>query len=131
MQQLIGDHPGISCDSAGTSGYHQGEWPDSRMHAALEKRGYQHRSRSRQVTTEDFHHFDLILAMDRENHRNLQLICPDPALLEKLKLMCEYCEEHRLEEVPDPYYGGLNGFSQVIDLLEDACQGLWKSLQRT
>ncbi|MFW7381094.1 MAG: low molecular weight protein-tyrosine-phosphatase [Oligoflexus sp.] len=131
MQQLIGDRLDISCDSAGTSSHHLGELPDKRMHAALEKRGYPHRSRSRQVKSQDFYDFDLILAMDHDNHRNLQRICPDPQLLSKLKLMCEYCEQHQMDEVPDPYFGGLNGFTQVIDLLEDACLGLWKSLQRS
>jgi len=129
MAHLIGTHPNLSCDSAGTSSHHQGDAPDQRMHLALKSRGYHHRSHSRPVQLSDFYDFDLILAMDQENFQNLLQICPAPKLAAKIKLMCEFCETRQETEVPDPYYGGSDGFHKVIDLLEDACQGLWKSLQ--
>jgi protein-tyrosine phosphatase len=81
------------------------------------------------ITPEDFQRFDLIVAMDRANHEHLQSLCP-PALQGKLRRMMEFATRHRLEEVPDPYYGGPDGFEQVLDLLEDAAAGLLEELTR-
>ncbi|HEY9297713.1 MAG TPA: low molecular weight phosphotyrosine protein phosphatase, partial [Phormidium sp.] len=68
--------------------------------------------------------FDLILAMDRENYRDILAIARSGQHQDKVKLMCDFCTRHDLKEVPDPYYGGTEGFNQVIDLLLDACEGL-------
>lgn len=131
MSQLL-ENVGQSdtiCDSAGTSSFHQGEKPDKRMRAALEARGYRYRSVSRPVTPQDFYDFDLILAMDRQNQADLKRMCPESHLAQKIKLMCEFRQDKSVTEVPDPYYGGTEGFDHVIDLLEEACRGLWAFLQ--
>ena len=111
-------------DSAGTYGYHQGELPDSRMRAHASRRGYNLTSRSRLVTGADFEQFDLIIGMDDDNIRNLKRIAPNPELQRKICRMTDFCRIHAVDCVPDPYYGGASGFELVLDLLEDACDGL-------
>jgi protein-tyrosine phosphatase len=115
----------ILCDSAGTSSYHIGSPPDRRMSfAASQKLGIQLRGHARQFQKSDFHDFDLILAMDLENYENILSLDGNQQFKHKVRLMCEFCSRHTLKEVPDPYYGGAEGFNQVIDLLIDACEGL-------
>lgn len=114
----------IMCDSAGTSSYHVGSPPDRRMTAAASQRGIQLRGRARQFTVDDFEEFDLILAMDRDNYAEISYLDPTGRYRDKLHLMCDFCTRYHLKEVPDPYYGGPEGFNQVIDLLLDACEGL-------
>lgn len=111
-------------DSAGTGGWHAGEAPDSRMMAAAARRGYQLPGRARQVTTADLRDFDLVLVMDQQNLRDLQVFDPEGAHRDKVRLFCEFCREHDVREVPDPYYGGAAGFDRVLDLLEDGCEHL-------
>jgi protein-tyrosine phosphatase len=119
----------IATDSAGTHGYHVGEPPDHRMQAAARRRGYDlSRLRARRVAREDFHRFDLVLAMDREHHGILAGLAP-PSAGHKVKLMMEFGRRSALEEVPDPYYGGPEGFELVLDLLEDAAEGLLEMLR--
>lgn len=115
----------ISCDSAGTSSYHIGSPPDRRMSAAaLKKLNIDMTGRARQFQKSDFQDFDLILAMDKENYENI-LACDRVGTYDdKIHLMCDFCSRHTLKEVPDPYYGGTEGFNLVIDLLVDACEGL-------
>ncbi|MBT9311546.1 low molecular weight protein-tyrosine-phosphatase [Leptothoe kymatousa] len=120
--------PQISCDSAGTSSYHIGSSPDSRMTAAAKKRGIRLVGQARQFVTEDFDQFDLILAMDDSNYRNILALDPSGQYGHKVKRMCEFCQEYSDREVPDPYYGGADGFDYVIDLLLDACDGLLKDI---
>lgn len=111
-------------DSAGTAGWHAGNPPDARMREAASRRGIDMKGHARQVAVEDFSRFDHIFAMDRENHAELLRLrerCPNPRA--ELHLFCEFCEEHDEEEVPDPYYGGPEGFEKVLDLLEDGCAG--------
>lgn len=115
-------------DSAGTAGYHQGELADSRMRAHASRRGYTLTHRSRRVTTEDFYHFDLILGMDESNISDLRDLAPSPAEWEKIHRMTKYCRRITTDHVPDPYYGGDAGFEYVIDILEDACEGLLEKL---
>ena len=111
-------------DSAGTHAYHVGEPPDKRAIYAAQKRGYDLSSlRARQVSVADFEQFDLILAMDRKNLATLRQQCPDEHTA-KLALFLQYAEGISLDEVPDPYYGGTQGFEQVLDLCENAVQGL-------
>ncbi len=114
----------ITCDSAGTSSYHIGSPPDRRMNAAAKLRGIELVGRARQFERADFEEFDLILAMDIDNFEAIRSIDPAGTYQDKVRLMCDFCTEHSLREVPDPYYGGTEGFNFVIDLLLDACQRL-------
>ncbi len=114
----------IICDSAGTSSYHIGSSPDRRMTAAAQMRGIKLEGKARQFTKADFEEFDLILAMDRENYQNILYLDPNGKYRDKVRLMCDFCTRHHIKEVPDPYYGGPEGFNQVIDILLDACEGL-------
>ncbi|NMG11459.1 low molecular weight protein-tyrosine-phosphatase [Brasilonema sp. UFV-L1] len=119
----------IVCDSAGTSSYHIGSPPDSRMSsAALQKLQIKLRGKARQFQKSDFENFDLILAMDQENYENILYLDPTGKYRHKVRLICDFCSRHNLKEVPDPYYGGTQGFNLVIDLLVDACEGLLKHL---
>lgn len=115
----------IICDSAGTSSYHIGSPPDRRMSAAaVEKLGFKLQGQARQFQRSDFEEFDLILAMDKENYHNILYLDATGQYKHKVHLMCDFCSQYTLKEVPDPYYGGPEGFNQVIDLLMDACGGL-------
>jgi len=114
----------IVCDSAGTSSYHIGSPPDRRMTAAATGRGIAMHGCARQFTRDDFEQFDVILAMDRDNFAEICYLDPKGQYHHKVHLMCDFCTRHDLKEVPDPYYGGTEGFNQVLDLLMDACQGL-------
>lgn len=118
----------IICDSAGTSNYHIGAAPDSRMKTAAARRGIELKGRARQFTKADFENFDLILAMDKENYRDILALDPQGVYKDKVKLMCNFARHHSLKEVPDPYYGGSEGFDRVIDLLLDACNGLLEEI---
>jgi protein-tyrosine phosphatase len=121
----------ITCDSAGTASYHVGSLPDGRMsQAALQKLDITMRGRARQFEKSDFQDFDLILAMDKDNYANILAVDKKSEYRQKVKLMCDFCSYHTLKEVPDPYYGGSEGFNQVIDLLTDACEGLLKHISR-
>ncbi len=117
----------IYCDSAGTSGYHIGEPPDGRMKLAAQKRGIVLNSRSRRFEVSDFEDFDLILAMDRANYRDILKQDATGQYHNKVKMMCDFCTQYPDKEVPDPYYGGDAGFRYVIELLLDACDGLLKA----
>jgi protein-tyrosine phosphatase len=121
----------LEVDSAGTAGYHVGELPDRRTRQAAARRGYDLSARrARVVEPHDFEHFDLILAMDRENLRALERRAPARAR-ERLRLFLEYAPEAGISEVPDPYYGGPNGFEDVLDLIEAATRGLIQHLRRS
>lgn len=121
----------ISCDSAGTGGYHIGAPPDRRMTAAALRRGIKLTGRARQFQKSDFEEFDLILAMDRENYRDILSLDPAGKYRDKVRLMCDFATHHSVREVPDPYYGGQAGFDHVIDLLLDACDGLLQHVVKT
>jgi protein-tyrosine phosphatase len=121
----------IECDSAGTGGYHIGSSPDRRMQAAAVKRNIPMIGSARQFTKADFTAFDLILAMDRENYQNILDLDPQRQYRDKVKMMCDFASQHPDKEVPDPYFGGAEGFDYVIDLLTDACGGLLSQLEST
>lgn len=121
----------IVCDSAGTSSYHIGSSPDRRMTASAAKRGIMLRGKARQFEQSDLEDFDLILAMDQENYRDILSLDPQGKYRDKVKLMCDFASNHREREVPDPYYGGPEGFNKVIDLLLDACDGLLQHVVKT
>jgi len=114
----------IVCDSAGTSGYHVGAPPDRRMNSAATKRGIELQGKSRKLTPSDLQQFDLILAMDRENYQDILYLDREGKYEDKVYLMCDFAKRKTDKEVPDPYYGGQDGFDYVIDLLFDACTGL-------
>jgi protein-tyrosine phosphatase len=118
----------ILADSAGTHGYHVGEPPDQRTCQAATRRGYDLSTlRARKFERGDFHDFDLVLAMDRENHAHLARMVP-PSEGHKLKMMMQYATRFRELEVPDPYYGGSRGFEVVLDMIEDASRGLLEAI---
>lgn len=114
----------IYCDSAGTASYHIGNPPDRRMQAAAAKRNIPMTGSARQFKTADFTDFDTILAMDLENYHNIIALDPHGKYRDKVKMMCAFATQHPDKEVPDPYYGGAEGFDYVINLLTDACTGL-------
>ncbi len=116
-------------DSAGTAGYHVGSLPDPRMRSHASKRGYALDSHARKFDPHaDFEKFDMIIAMDHENLSDLQRMDDENRYGNKLSLMSDYCERMSVDEVPDPYYEGPEGFEHVLDILEDACDGLLKRL---
>jgi protein-tyrosine phosphatase len=119
----------ITIDSAGTAGYHVGSPPDRRAQEAARRRGYDmSRIRARSVELEDFERFDLILAMDRSNLSALQRQTTD-AGRRRVRLFMEFAVDADTLEVPDPYYGGGNGFEEVLDLIEVASRGLLEHLR--
>ena len=109
-------------DSAGTGGWHAGEPPDERATAAARSRGVTLASTARQVVAEDFDEFDVIVAMDTSNLRDLRRIAP-PGTAHKLRLLAGV-------DVPDPYYGGQDGFDEVFDLVERSCRALLDELRQ-
>ena len=119
-------------DSAGTGGWHVGKPADSRMRAAASRRGIQLPSRARQLELADLTTFDRILTMDDDNLRAVRSLArelgdrQDLAVIEPMVLHCRQFQAH---EVPDPYYGGSEGFEHVLDLLQDACEGLLETLK--
>lgn len=119
----------IECDSAGTIAYHAGEPADTRMKKHALKRGYNLTSIARKFTHEDFEEFDYIIAMDRNNFTDILALDKDAEYVDKISMMTSYCTNHDDEEVPDPYYGGPQGFEHVLNLLEDACVGLLEKIK--
>ncbi len=119
----------VYIDSAGTHAYHVGEPPDSRAQAAALKRGFDlSDQRARRVSPVDFEEFDYVIAMDSSNAADLHAICP-PGQEHKIKLFLEFGERFDVTEVPDPYYGGSTGFERVLDLIEDAAEGLLNEIR--
>ncbi|MFE8071645.1 low molecular weight protein-tyrosine-phosphatase [Marinobacteraceae bacterium S3BR75-40.1] len=119
----------IDIDSAGTGGWHVGAAPDKRAQEAARQRGYDLSSlRARQAVPDDFERFDYVLAMDHQNLRDLKAIQPANADAE-LGLFLAYGKRFTEQEVPDPYYGGQRGFEHVLDLVEDACEGLLEAVK--
>ncbi len=120
----------VEVDSAGTHGYHVGEAPDSRTQRATLVRGYNlSQLRARKVARQDIDYFDLILAMDKSNLDNLRRMAP-PEAHERIKLFMDYAKNFEDDEVPDPYYGLGHGFDLVLDMVEDAAQGLVDEIKR-
>ena len=117
-------------DSAGTGNWHVGNLPDQRMRSTALSRGIELNSRSRQIEENDLYEFDQILVMDKDNLNAVKSLTKDQnnPINSKIKLILNYSKNSQLDEVPDPYYGGQNGFEKVIDLLDDAMDGLIDSL---
>lgn len=119
----------IHIDSAGTHDYHIGKPPDRRAQTAAAGRGYDLSPlRGRQVGHRDFSEFDYVLAMDQDNLANLQRVCPGDQR-HKLRLFLSFSEQFKDQEVPDPYYGGAQGFDLVLDMVEDAARGLLQAIR--
>lgn len=119
----------ILIDSAGTGDWHVGKAPDERAQRAGLTRGYDLSPlRARQVAEADFDRFDLLLAMDEANVRNLQRLCP-PERRERVRLLMAFAPHAEGREVVDPYFGGSEGFEVVLDQVEAACQGLLAHLR--
>jgi len=126
-QNNLGDK--VEVDSAGTHGYHVGEAPDSRTQRAAAVRGYNlSQLRARKVARQDLDYFDLVLAMDKNNLDNLQRLA-SPEQQEKIKLFMDFSKNFDDNEVPDPYYGLGHGFDLVLDMVEDAAQGLIEEIK--
>lgn len=119
----------VSVDSAGTLNYHAGNLPDPRMRQAATQRGLNLTHRARQITPEDLQKFDLILVMDQENRHEVMHLSGAKERATKIQLFCQFCTEHSEKEVPDPYYGGAQGFDLVLDLLEDGCAEIIRRLK--
>jgi protein-tyrosine phosphatase len=120
----------IRVDSAGTGAWHVGEPPDARAQAAARTRGVDlSKLRARQVSPDDFEIFDHILAMDESNLTDLADLCP-PRHRSKLRLFLEFAPHAEEREVPDPYFGGDDGFGRVLDLIEAASRGFLAHLQQ-
>jgi protein-tyrosine phosphatase len=124
----LADH--IQVDSAGTHAYHIGEPPDNRASETALRRGVDLSSqKARRVTPADFVEFDYVLAMDQSNYADLSAQC-EPVHQPKLRLFLEFAPGLGIDEVPDPYYGGVTGFERVLDLIEEAAKGLLADIRQ-
>jgi protein-tyrosine phosphatase len=120
----------VYVDSAGTHAYHVGNPPDRRSQQTAARRGVDlSKLRARQAIAEDFRQFDYVLAMDEDNFAYLRSLCP-PDEEYKLRLFLEFAPHLPTREVPDPYYGGLSGFDRVLDMVEEAADGLLDEIIR-
>ena len=112
-------------DSAGIIDYHEGELPDPRMRQVALRHGYKLTHRSRPIVTADFDRFDWIVGMDDRNCDKLRRLAPDEAARRKVLRMADFLQQHPdTDSIPDPYYGSTRDFELVVELLEDACEGL-------
>jgi len=117
-------------DSAGVTGYHAGDAADERMQRHAAQRDIHLTSISRQVISPtDFDNFDYIIGMDNQNMNDLEQLAPNGKSKSKLSKLTDYCQHHSNTSVPDPYYGGAEGFELVLDILDDACNGLLEHIQ--
>lgn len=121
----------VTIRSAGTGGWHAGNLPDARMRTAAKNRGYHLQSRARQVTETDLHEHHLVLVMDEQNLREIRTYDRGNQHGDKIRMFCEFCADHDATEVPDPYYGGEQGFEDVLNLLEDGCRGVIEHIRKT
>lgn len=120
----------IEVDSAGTYGGHRGELPDRRMRTAALYRGFALTHQSRQVRSIDFLDFDIIIAMDDQNYEDLMHIAPSVEATHKIRRMADFLTTRRISYIPDPYYMGAEGFSHVLDLLEESCANLLDTIRK-
>ena len=120
----------IEIDSAGTLDYHEGELPDPRMIKHASKRGYKLDSRARQFNpNNDFDHFDYIVTMDDDNYSEITSLDKKKKYKDKVYRMVSFGNKLKVNEVPDPYYSGSDGFEYVLDILEDSVDGLLKKVE--
>jgi protein-tyrosine phosphatase len=132
MRHLVdaaGREDALTLDSAGTGGWHVGNPPDGRATSAARGRGITLTGAARQVRAADFDDFDLLVAMDRANQRDLRRIAPDDEARAKVVLLRDYDPEAGSDlDVPDPYYGGEDGFEEVLDIVERSCRNLLSTI---
>lgn len=132
MQTLV-ENRGLGAkyfiDSAGLIDYHEGDRADGRMRWHAERRGYSISHRSRPIDSADFENFDYIIGMDDQNIRTLQSLAKTDEQKQKIHRMIDYCPDFAQKSVPDPYYGGAEGFELVIDMLEKGCETLLDKLE--
>jgi protein-tyrosine-phosphatase len=128
LLQRAGLDQAFEVDSAGTAGWHQGKPADRRMLAAAQRRGIELPSRARQLEHQDLQHFDHVLTMDADNLAAVEALLGSSPGQASIRPLTRHCRRLLAQEVPDPYYGGPEGFDQVLDLLEDACEGLLENL---
>ena len=119
----------IKVDSAGTGGYNVGTRPDRRMRHHSAFRGYDLQSRARKITRRDLMQFDLVVAMDSENMRDIQRLHTDPTA--ELRMLSDFLSDEWPRDVPDPFFGGEQGFEDVLDMIEAACPAIIDHLTRT
>ena len=132
LAEIDGVGENYAVDSAGTSAWHVGEQPDSRMRRVAAEHGLNYSGRSRQFERKDYDRFDLIIAMDQENHRSLLQKARSPEQQAKLHLMREFDTMGGNQlSVPDPYYGGQEGFEAVYRIIERSCRGLLQALEKS
>jgi protein-tyrosine phosphatase len=120
----------IEVDSAGTYGGHRGELPDRRMRTAAMYRGYALTHHSRPVKSLDLIDFDLIVAMDDQNYEDLMHLAPSVPDSRKIRRMADFLTTHKISYIPDPYYMGTEGFTLVLDLLEEGCLNLFNQIKK-
>ena len=118
----------IEADSAGTYSGHRGEMPDRRMRTAALYRGFALTHKARPVSSLDFLDFDMIVAMDDQNYEDLMHLAPSVEATHKIKRMASFLKQRQMSYIPDPYYMGAEGFSMVLDLLEDGCSNLYEAI---
>jgi len=132
FQKLVEEellHKVIGVDSAGTYAYHAGNRPDPRAKSAASKRGYNLKKlRARKIEPTDFLEFDYVMAMDNKNRQDLLDLCEEDQV-GKIMLFLDFAKTANVTEIPDPYYGGLNGFERVLDLVEVASHGLLEHIK--
>jgi len=116
-------------DSAGTGAWHVGERPDARASMVASKHGVHLDSRARQITSDDLDRFDYVIAMDRENLRNIERLADASGTDAEVHLLREYDNSADGDEVPDPYYGGASGFETVYEMVHRSCQNLLDQLK--
>jgi protein-tyrosine phosphatase len=126
--ELRGLSEAFEVDSAGTGSWHAGKPADRRMRAAAANRGIHLPSRARQIVAGDLDRFDRILTMDKDNLAAVRALARAAGSRALIEPISHHCRVHRVREIPDPYYGGPDGFEHVLDLLEDACAGLLDDL---
>lgn len=120
----------IICDSAGTIAFHEGEPADARMKRHALGRGYRLTSIARRFRYSDFENFDYIIAMDKANYNDLISFDADEKYNQKVLMMTDFAKTANYSEVPDPYYGGPEGFETVLDILEESCSGLLETIKK-
>ncbi len=121
----------VQTDSAGTIGAHSGEAPDPRAQAAMRRHGHDISDlRARRFSPDDFEHFDLLLAMDASNLKDILMLAPNAELAKKARAVMDFAHAHDGREVPDPYWGGAEDYEYVYELLTDALNGVLNDVQR-
>ncbi len=130
MAEEMGLEGKYQLDSAGTSAYHVGEPPDRRMRQTAKKRGFNYTGRAKQFRRSDFDDYDLIIAMDKSNRAILETWAPTGEDLDKIRMMREFDPEGNAgQDVPDPYYGGIDGFDVTYEIVERSCRGFLEALE--